>query len=234
MRTRSAVSGPVTAAVLSLALAAAPAARAEAPWFKIAPGFATVAMDDVNGETFSFFDDSVGYDLDDLRDGFALSFHLGYDLNRTFALGFSWDHQYARTSGFDRDVEGKFNADANFFMGHGYWTPVRSGRWSLGGAVGLGPVFAAGKVKEVKGTVSFGESKLSGTGFSVEVLVKGDWRIADRQLLELTAGWRQAEVPEIEADKRPVYKANGDRLPLDYSGVVVKLGWKLEFGGDEG
>lgn len=210
------------------------ASRADAPWFKLAPGYSTLAMDDVNTETFRFFEDSTGYEVEDLTSGFTLSFHLGYDLGPAFAMGFSWEHQYARTSGFDRDVEGKLHADANFFLGHGYWTPVRKKRWSLGGAVGLGPVFTSGQIQETKGTVSFGESKLRGTGFSLEVLAKADWRIADRQLLELTAGWRRAEVTEIKADNAPVYKANGDRLSFDYTGVVVKLAWKFEFGGEGG
>jgi hypothetical protein len=167
-----------------------------------------------------------------LNGGFALSFHLGYDLSPQFALGFSWDRQYARTTGTDVDVEAKVNLDANLFMGHGYWTPVRGDGWSLGGVLGFGPIFAAGKIKEEKQNVSFGEADIRGNGWAFEALAKGDWRVATRSLLELTAGWRQAEVPEIEASKRPVFKEDGTRLALDYSGFVVKLGWKYEFGGE--
>lgn len=219
--------------VFSVLLAAGPL-WADTPWLKLAPGYAGMAMDDFNNEQFSFFEDSAGYDMKPLNGGFALSFHLGYDLSPKLALGFSWDRQFARTTGTDQDVEAKVNADANLFMGHGYWTPVRGDGWSLGGVLGFGPIFSAGKVKEVKQTVSFGEAKLRGNGWAFEILAMGEWRLSTRSLVELTAGWRQAEVSEIEADKRPVFKADGERLALDYSGFVVKLGWKYEFGDDGG
>jgi hypothetical protein len=218
--------------VVFLVLTAAGPLWADTPWLKLAPGYAGLAMDDFNNEQFSFFEDSAGYDMKPLNGGFALSFHLGYDLAPAFAMGFSWDRQFARTTGTDQDVEAKVNADADLLMGHGTWTPVRGDGWSLGGVLGFGPIFTAGSVKEVKQTVSFGEAKLRGNGWAFEVLVMGDWRLSTRSLVELTAGWRQAKVSKIEADKRPVFKADGDRLALDYSGFVVKLGWKYEFGGE--
>ncbi len=219
---------------LALMLAAAPA-LAGGMWFKAAGGVSGLAMDDINNGTYRFYDTSIrGFNFPDLKSGFSLSLHLGNDISETVAFGFSWDMQHAHLAGTDVDVSAVMKLDADFFMGHFYWTPVRGRRFSLGAAGGLGFVAADGTVKVEQGAVSFGEGKTSGTSLTVEALATLEYALASNQALQLTAGWRLAEVDEVKFEGSTALKEDGTNLALDYTGYTLKLGVLWRFGSGPG
>jgi hypothetical protein len=217
--------------IILMLLAAGPA-LAEGSWFKIAGGWSGMAMDDVNNGDFAFYETTDGFDFPDLKSGFSLSFHAGFDVNRRFGLGFSWDHQYAKVNGNDQDIEGHLNLGANLFMGHGYWTPVRNEKIALGAAGGLGPILAHGETRVQQGSIDYGQSRIRGSDWAFEVMGVFDYRIKPGTVLQLTAGWRWAVIDDVKLDTAPVYKDNGERLELDYTGYIVKLGVKWQLGWD--
>jgi len=212
-----------------LLLAAAPA-LAGGTWFKVAGGWSGMAMEDINEGDFRFFETSDGFDFPDLTNGFSLSFHAGYDLNRKFGLGFSWDHQYAKVKGDDQDVTGHLNLGANLFMTHLYWTPVRGEGFALGAAGGLGPILAHGNTHVQQGSIDYGESRIRGSDWAFEVMALADYRVSKMTVLQLTVGWRAATIDEFTSDNAPVHKENGERMALDYTGYIVKLGAKFQLG----
>ena len=204
-------------------------------WFKAAAGVSGMAMDDVNNANFSFYDyGGSGFDFPELNSGFSLSFHLGYDLSPDFSLGFSWDRQYARVDGTDGDVSANLNLDANLFMGHLYWTPLRNDRWNFGAAAGLGPIFADGKVKVTgQNNVNYGEGETSGSaGLALEAMALVDFKLKKSMVIELTAGYRSAVIKDFKYENRPVSNADGSPMELDYTGYIIKAGIKFLFGGD--
>jgi hypothetical protein len=211
-------------------------ALAGGTWFKGALGYSGMAMDDVNNSEFYFFEYSEGFDLDDVSGGMSLSLHLGYDMDPRFGFGFSWDMQKGGTSGTDESVTGDLDLDANFFMTHLYWTPLRSDRLAFGLAGGLGPFFADGKVKLTEGSVNYGQSDMSGSSWASEVMGTVDYRLSRLSALQLTLGWRWAKMDEFKIDSAPVLMEDGSNMSLDYTGYIVKLGWKAWFGweGDSG
>lgn len=217
-----------------LVLAAAPA-FAGGMWFKAAGGVSGLAMDDINNSTYRFYDTSVhGYNFPDVKSGISLSFHLGNDISETWAFGFSWDIQHAHVSGTDVDVTAVMKLDADFFMGHVYWTPVRGEKFSLGGAAGLGLVAARGTVKVEQGSVSFGQGKTSGTNLAFEVMGTAEYALAGSKALQLTVGWREAEVDKVTFEGSTATKEDGSNLGLDYSGYTTKLGVIWRFGAGPG
>jgi len=202
-------------------------------WFKVAGGVSGMAMDDINNADFRFYEPSEnGYDFPPLDSGFSLSFHLGYDLSPAFALGFSWDRQYARVTGTDEDVTADLNLDANFFMTHGYWTPLRTGRWKIGAVAGLGLVFTDGKVKTTgQNNVNYGEGETSGSSsLALEVMALVNYAFKESTSLELTVGWRDAVIKEFKYESAPAVKEDGSNLELDYTGYILKMGVKFNFG----
>ena len=204
-------------------------------WFKAAAGVSGMAMGDINDADFRFYDYTInGFDFPDLDSGFSLSFHLGYDLSPDFSLGFSWDRQYARVKGTDADVTADLDLDANFFMTHLYWTPLRTGRWAFGGAAGLGLVFPSGQVKITgENNVNWGEGKITGSsGLALEALARAEVAVGGSTAIELTVGWRYAVIDEFLYESRPALKEDGTRMSLDYTGYIVKAGVKFMFGGD--
>lgn len=204
-------------------------------WFKAAAGVSGMAMDDINDADFRFYDQTVnGYNFPDLDSGFSLSFHLGYDLSPAISLGFSWDRQYARVEGTDVDVTADLDLDANLFMTHLYWTPLRTGRWALGGAGGLGLIFPVGEIKITgEDNVNWGQGEITGSsGLALEAMGLAEFAVGGSTSIELTVGWRYAVIDEFLYESRPAMKEDGTRMSLDYTGYIVKVGAKFMFGGD--
>lgn len=202
-------------------------------WVKVAVGMSGMGMDDINNQNFSFYEFTPdGFDLPDLKSGFSLSFHLGYDLSRDFSLGFSWDHQYARVSGTDEDVTGHLNVDANFFMGHLYWRPLRTEKWEFGAAAGLGLVLPSGQVRVTgSNNVNYGQDDLTGSSsLALEFMALVDFSLSNRSAIEVTAGWRDATIKEFRVAGATVLKEDGTNMELDYTGFIVKAGFKYMFG----
>jgi len=216
-----------------VALASPLPAIAGGTWGRFAMGVSGLAMDDINNNTYSFYDFTLdGYNLPDINNGFAMSFSLGYDLSPTVGLGFEWERQYAGTKGTDVDVTADLDLDANLFLGRLYWRPIRGRSWKVGATVATGPIFSDGKVDVYRGSsVSYGESELSGSSFSFEGTALVDYRLTPAVMIQLTAGWRLAKIDEFKHNKAPVYNEDGSRTSLDYTGYVVKLGVVYYFGG---
>ena len=224
----------VSATVLAF-LACGPTLAAAGGWFKIAGGVSGLAMDDINEGDFSFYDESTnGYDFSALDSGFSLSLQLGYHLSPAWSLGFSWERQYARVESTDVDITANLNLDANFLMTYLYWTPLHTGRWVFGGAVGLGMVFPIGDVKVTgENNVNWGQGEISGSsGFTLEAMGLAEFAVGGSTSLELTVGWRDATVDDFKISDRPALKDDGTPIALDYSGYTIKLGVKFMFGGD--
>ena len=224
-----------TAAVAALILLTAVPAWAGGMWVKVAGGISGLAMDDINNGDFRFHDTSIhGYNFPDVDSGLSLSLHLGNDISEKWSFGFSWDRQHAHVSGTDIDVTATLKLDADFFMGHLYWTPVHSGSFSLGAAAGVGFVAANGVARIEQDTVSYGQADTGGTDFAGEVLGTLEFALGGGKGLQVTAGWRLAEIGDVSLDGTTVLKEDGSNLTLDYSGYTLKAGVVWRFGAGTG
>lgn len=114
--------------------------------------------------------------------------------------------------------------DADLFMGHFYWIPVRKESFQLGGAAGLGLLSASGTVKVERENVDYGEGDTSGTSFTTEVMGLGEYFVGENTGLQLTAEWRWAKVDDVKYRGAPALKEDGSNLTLDYTGYIVKVG----------
>jgi hypothetical protein len=223
----------VIAAVLGVLIVGTPGQAQAGGWFKAAGGLSGMAMEDINNGDFRFYDTTInGYNFPDLNSGFSMSFHVGFDFSPDFSLGFSWDKQHGHVKGTDVDITADLKLDANLFMTHVYWSPLRAGSWSFGAAGGLGLIFPNGTVKLTgDNNVNYGEGKISGSSsFAFEIMALANWAFGGSSSLETTIGWRIANLDEIKLDTAPVYKEDGSNLELDYTGYIIKVGYKFVFG----
>lgn len=231
---------PVVSVVLVLGVSLLSVASGSAlagTWFKMAGGYSGMAMDDINNGDFRFYDNTIeGYNFPDLDSGFSMSFHLGFDLSPEFSLGFSWDRQHGHVKGTDVDVTADLKLDANLFMGHIYWTPLQTGAWSFGPAAGMGLIFPDGHARVTgENNVNYGEGDITGSsGLAFEGMALANWAFGGSSAIELTVGWRVAAIDEIRLQGAPVLKEDGSNLELDYTGYIIKVGYKFVFGGGEG
>ncbi len=218
---------------LVLILAATPV-LADQMWFKVAGGVSSLAMEDINNGTYRFYDTSVhGYNFPNLDSGFSLSFHLGNDISEKWAFGFSWDIQHAHVKGTDVDVTANMKLDANLFMGHLYWTAVQGKKFRAGAAGGAGFIAGSGTVDVERGTTNYGEGKTTGSSLAAEFMGTAEYALAGNKGLQLTVGWRLAEIDKVKFEGATAVKEDGSNLTLDYSGYTLKLGVIWRFGGGD-
>ena len=111
-----------------------------------------MAMDDINGATFNFYDDpSATADFGDVGSGFVLDLALGQRPLADLGSGLPLGPPVGEHLGHRPGVDGNLNLGANFFVGRGYWRPLRHPGWNLGLVGGIGPVFSRGDVKVEQG-----------------------------------------------------------------------------------
>ena len=207
-------------------------ARAGNVWFEVSGAWNGLAMDDINDGTFRFHDTSIdGYDFPDIDGGFGLGFHLGSDIAPGLGFGFSWERQHAHVEGTDVDVTAKLKLDADVFMGHVYWRPLRGGKFSGGLAGGLGFLAANGVVDITDGGASYGNLDTSGSDLAGEAMFVAEYALAANKGLRLTAGWLLAKVARVDVGGRRATNEDGSDLALDYSGSTLRLGMIWRFRG---
>ncbi len=204
------------------------------PWVQVSLGLHGMAMDDVNQSDFRWHSDSPdGFDLDDLSSGMALSLGLGYDLSPAFGYGLSWEHQYAATSGLDREMEADVNLAADIFAGRVNYNFVHSRKWRLGVAGSLGFLAASGDVKMITSGAHFGQKDLSGNCWSLEGLLSLEIMAGETSVIQVTGGWRQAKMDSFKYGGADAKLPDGSAMSLDYTGFTARVGLKYRFGSVE-
>lgn len=203
-------------------------------WVQAAGGLSHMAMGDIGGATFNFYEDAdADATFEDVGTGFLLDLGAGTELNSHWGLGFHYERQWAGTTASDRGVDASLDLDANFFLVRATWTPVRGDGWSLGLAAGTGYFYTGSKGHVTKGTVNYGEGKLWGTGWSLDGTLVARRRLKENADLLVQVGARHAVISKFEYDKRVVLRDDGSEAELDYSGWQVRAGVRWTIGASD-
>ncbi len=207
------------------------AVNAEGSWFQVSFGVNGMAMDDINQADFRWHEDSPdGFNLDKVNSGLALSLGVGYDLSPLLNYGLFWEHQYASTKGTDMEIEADVNLAADIFTGRMGLNFIRQEKWRLGVVGSLGFLVAGGDVNQTTSGASYGQKDLSGNCMVFEGMANLDIQVSESSILELTGGWRLADVESFKYGSAPALKADGSDMSLDYSGFTARVGLKYRFG----
>lgn len=213
----------------------ASAATGTGPWVSAGLGYNGLAMDDINSADVRWYEESPeGFNLPDINSDFALSFGLGYDMSPVVGYGFYWEHQYAGAKGTDVDVDGHLNLGADLFIGRVTARFIRKESFLLGVAGGIGFVSTSGKIDASRSGTNYGEQKITGSTFSLDGALIGEVVLGEKTLLDISVGYRYAKVDEFKVAGAPAYDADGDRMSIDYSGFMTRVGVKFRFGSGEG
>jgi len=200
-------------------------------WFQVSLGVNGMAMDDINETDFRWHEDSPdGFNLNEVNSGMALSFGFGYDMSPLVGYGLFWEHQYASTNGMDQEMEADVNLAADIFTGRLNLNFIRKENWRLGVAGSMGFLVAGGDVNKTTAGASYGTSELSGDCMTFEGMACLEIVTGGGTIVQITGGWRLAEVESFKNGKSPVLKPDGEDMSLDYSGFTARVGMKLRFG----
>jgi hypothetical protein len=207
------------------------AAVGEGSWVQVSLGLHGMAMDDINKTDFRWHEDSAnGFDLKELSSGMALSFGIGYDMSPALGYGFFWEHQYAKTDGQDQEIKADVNLGANIFAGRVNYNFIRSEKWRLGLAGSLGYLATSGNVKISTDGVNYGDTAIKGSGWSLEGMAIVEFVAGESTIVQVTGGWRQAEVKSFKNGGATAKLPDGSDMTLDYTGFTARVGLKYRFG----
>ncbi|MCP4290919.1 MAG: outer membrane beta-barrel protein [bacterium] len=206
------------------------AREGEGPWFQVSLGYNGMAMQDINETDFRWHEDSDGFDLDDVTGGMALSFGLGYDMSKSYGYGLFWEHQYGSTSGTDVEMKADVNLRADIFAGRLNYNFITNDQWRFGVAGALGFLVVNGNVNKTTSGASYGKSELTGQTWSLEGMGIVEFSVGEKSLIQLTAGWREANVKSFKNASATVFKPDGQKMSMDYTGFTARVGYKIRFG----
>lgn len=221
----------LTLAMMLGVASAALAVDEEGTWFQVSLGFHGMAMDDLNNTDFRWHEDSPdGFNLDKLNSGMALSFGIGYDMSPLVTYGLFWEHQYASTSGTDQDIKADVNLAADIFTGRLGLNFLRKEKWRLGVAGAMGFLVSGGEVNKTTAGASYGQTDLSGNCMTIEGMANLDISMNETSIIQITGGWRLANVESFKYGGAPALGDDGQEMSLDYSGFTARVGIKYRFG----
>jgi hypothetical protein len=208
------------------------AEESQGSWVQVNLGVNGMAMNDINETDFRWHEDSPdGFNLDDVNSGMALSFGIGYDLSPLVSYGAFWEHQYASTSGMDQDMKAEVNLAADIFSGRLNLNFIRKEKWRFGVGGSMGFLVAGGDVNKTTAGASYGQSDLSGDCWAFEGMANLDIVAGESTVVQITGGWRLAEVSSFKNGKVPVLTPDGEDMSLDYTGFTARVGLKYRLGG---
>ncbi len=203
-------------------------------WVQVALGVNGMAMDDINNSDFRWHEDSPdGFDLADISSGMALSFGIGYDMSPLVTYGVFWEHQYASTKGMDGEMEADVNLAADIFTGRLGLNFLRKEKWRLGVGGAMGFLVAGGDVNKTTAGASYGQSDISGNCMLFEGMANLDVEVGESTILQVTGGWRIAEVETFKIAGAPALDPDGQEMSLDYTGFTARVGLKYRFGSED-
>ena len=192
-------------------------------------GTATYAMTDLNA-FIEAGNERVGAQLvDPIESGTEYGFRLDANINRHWALGFSYTAFKAQTGFGPVSGSGDFveiDARGNSFeMSLGY-TRDLGAKFSWGVAAGVGRIKADGHIKESWGDNSI-QYQYRGAGWGPAGRVMIEYQFQRAVFLWLEGGARQAETGTVQHGEWLWLAPDGQGLTFSYTGAFLHVGLRF-------
>lgn len=182
-------------------------------------GFPTVAVADTmlaGFEDFSSIDSSSEF-----------GGRLGYQFSNKFETGIAVTRQLHEHVLSDALSMRKYNFPANFYEAFLSYSPLQSGRFRMDIGVTAGMVTTDGT-----STFSIMEAnpisaRFEGDAFAFSGFTTAEYAMANNASIFLRAGYRQAEISELDDGEGAVMVYEEENVKLDFSGVFLRIGLRF-------
>ncbi len=214
----------------ALATIAAPASAASPrPWFALAVGGSTYAMSDVNRDiaNLNTMIGPGGPHMNEITSGISLGFSAGFDLESGPGFGVGYERVTGKSEASDASGGIEYALPANLIKVFGEYAFVRASKTRACLGVAVGQVSEAGTVTLSITGSGYDSADLKGTGALFEGYANGEiWTAPQFALLGAT-GYRHARANEITVRGNKAYNSDGSRYGIDYSGLFLRVGFKV-------
>ena len=176
--------------------------------------FNTYSMGDWNDAIDESND--LGSEYNNMTNGLTGGLGLRTWANQNWMFSVVWEPLFLNTE--DETSDSKLSFDANSFQltGAYFFPSTTNQRYGIG--AGLGHYSVNGEAESGGTTVD-----LEGSTVGFHFMGLGEWRVSPGFAINAAAGYRIANVDEIEADGTVVENADGP-IQTDYSGFMSRVG----------
>jgi hypothetical protein len=170
-----------------------------------------------------------GLTMDEINNGFGFGITLGGDFNNPVTIGLGYDRLFGGSEVGDQSGSIKFDLPANAFRAFGEYRLPSSGQFRPWVGIAEGLVSASGSIELAVTGVGTDAGDVSGVGPLTEAYVGGDVWAAPTFAMAASLGYRYAKIGEVKVRDQTVFNADGSKYTLDYSGLLLRVGFKIAF-----
>lgn len=216
-------------ASLILVLGVMAVGNAHAFWFTAGLGYNSYSMSDVNKEVQAVNSLISPLHLDEINSGTSYGAGFGIPVSAKIDLGFGVEKFAADTQVGDATGSLKYDFAANVYKASLYYHFPTTSKFATGISGSLGRISSAGDIDYQETGVGSLHGNVTGSGTLVEGTFTADYWVSPKVAITGSAGYRIAKVNEIEVNGNPIYGEGGDRYAVDYSGLAIRVGIKVDF-----
>jgi len=201
------------------------------PWIGVDGSWSNYSMGDVNDVLADENALLKGTPLHlwEVDAGPAVGFSAGADLGFGFSLGVGYQRLFSASGVDGAGWYEQFRLPANGITAIAEYAPPTKGPFGVRFGLAGGAVMESGNI--VLGGI---ESKVTGTGPLVETYVGLDWLAQPRCRLTAMLGYRSARIEDAKLAEPAATDLERAKMPLDYSGMMARLGVRVPLGATPG
>ncbi len=216
---------------ISLLLPGAASGAGIKPWVGLNGSWGSYSMGDVNDLMADLNAGLKGTALHlwNVEAGPGVGLSAGLDLGHGFSLGVGYDRIFAASGVEDPSHYAQFRFPADGVKAIAEYALPTKGLFGARLGVAGGRVSASGSIVFPSGYDAV-LSKVTGSGPLFETYLGADWLAQPRCVLTATVGYRSARIKEATVAQPAADQLELARVPLDYSGPIVRLGARIPLG----
>lgn len=205
----------------------------EKVWLMLGGGGSKYDMSELNAEISSYNAANPGSPQFPLvKDGTSLSAAVGVQTTGPWCFGLGLDRLRAPSKAGDANGSLDYRFTANAWHAFGDYSFHSMGQSSLFVGAAVGILAESGKLIESVPGQGPVEYHLNGSNPLYEAHAGANWWVSERFAMVVSGGYRYARLKSVNMEGGTFITANGEALPVDYSGPYVRLGIKLAGGTD--
>jgi hypothetical protein len=191
-------------------------------------GWSTHSMSDVNDELQILNALIAPLSIDEISGGATYELGVSIPLSSALELGLAYERFSPSSDVGDATGSISYDFAANTYRAFLLYGFPSTSKFKVGIGGALGIVSSAGQVEIRETGGDFASGSVSGSDLLLEGFVHGDYWVSPRVAVFGDAGFRYAKVGEIEVRNTPIYTDTGDRYSVDYSGLSLRVGLKID------
>lgn len=202
---------------------------ANAFWLTVNGGYNTYAMSDINDDIQAVNGVISPLHMDEISSGTSYGLGFGIPVSKKVDIGLTYEKLSADSDVGDATGSIKYDFAAKAYKATLLYHFASSSKFASGLSAAVGTISSGGEVEFQQDGYQTRRGDVEGSGLLLEGAFAADYWVSPRVAITGSVGYRLAKVSEPEIAGSPIYDDGGNRLEVDYSGLALRIGLKVDF-----